>query len=116
MYLSSRNLKFLIFSVPYIAILSTSKASIFIICFLFLGFFYTFKLLNTNYKFFIIFALTTIVSIGLLTFENSKAGSLYLFNIASGSAEDIEIDAARYDNKADIKFALKSIYSLATTL
>ena len=116
MYLSSRNLKFLIFSVPYIAILSTSKASIFIICFLFLGFFYTFKLLNTNYKFFIIFALTTIVSIGLLTFENSKAGSLYLFNIASGSAEDIEIDAARYDNKADIKFAYKvDLFKLATS-
>lgn len=116
MYLDSRNLKFLIFSVPYIAILSTSKASIFIICFLFLGFFYTFKLLNTNFKFFIIFALTTIVSIGLLTFENSKAGSLYLFNIASGSAEDIEIDAARYDNKADIKFAYKvDLFKLATS-
>ena len=56
------------------------------------------------------------MSIGLLTFENSKAGSLYLFNIASGSAEDIEIDAARYDNKVDIKFVYKvDLFKLATS-
>lgn len=116
MFLDSRKLKFLIFSVPYIAILSTSKASIFIICFLFLGFFYAFKILKTNLKLFIIFTFTSIVSIGLLTFENSKAGNLNLFNIASGSAENFEVDAARYDNKADFSLAYKiDMFKLATS-
>ncbi len=106
-YLEKKEFRYLIFSTPYIAIIAISKGSIFIMCGIFILFGYIVKIYKTNSKYFIVFLLLALTSIASLNYENIKSGGNNLFDIASGTGEEISIDASKYDNKASIDFVYK---------
>jgi len=116
LYLEKNKFQYLFFTIPYIAIIATSKGSIFVICALFVCFGYLIKIYKKNIKYFFIFVVLVLVSIFSLNYENLESGGNSLFNIRSGAGEEITEEALRYDNKASVSFAYKvNMFNLFTS-
>lgn len=108
-------LKHLFYVLPYLTILLTSKSSIAIISLTFLFFSYLFQIIKLNKKHFIIFSILITITFLALFFENSFYGA-NMFNFKSGSNEEIEIDAEKYNNKAPLNIVYNiNLYKLFTS-
>jgi len=105
-FLITKNIKYLIISVPFYVSLATQKGSIFAMLTLFILIFYFFKIyyyfLKNNFKIFLIVLFVIFSAFLFTTIENNSLTNKAIFDLVSGSQTE-----NKYDNKGSISLIYK---------
>lgn len=115
-YFDSNKLLILLMSIPFTALLFTSKGSILGISMMFFTLYFFKKFKNMNRRHLFYFLVTSIMLFSLTNFENKKSGISNIFDISSGVGESISENSEKYNNKAPASIIYKvNLFNLFTS-
>jgi len=113
---NTKNYYYLFFSIPYFVFIFSTKGSVSIIAGVFLTLTYLNTIIKGKRKFIFINLLILIFIFCCIQYEDTNSNGKSLFDISSGSGEEISTESLSYDYKAPVSFIYKvNMYELFTS-